>query len=172
VSTLVPPLFAGLVDDASLLPPGVIGTSEALAAHAEHRSSWYAGLIGALLVPSSLVHLDLSPRGLAVGVVNDAAIGALPAVVTKLRATGSDVARVEAAVARRGEDPQPGLSALGALAAETTDLDVYAEIPLSWGSRAWTRWPPSAPTGCGSRPSSGSAGSPRNCSRPRSSWLR
>jgi hypothetical protein len=133
VSTLVPPLFAGLVDDASLLPPGVIGTSEALAAHAEHRSSWYAGLIGALLVPSSLVHLDLSPRGLAVGVVNDAAIGALPAVVTKLRATGSDVARVEAAVARRGEDPQPGLSALGALAAETTDLDVYAEIPLSWG---------------------------------------
>ncbi len=36
-------------------------------------------------------------------------------------------------MARRGEDPQPGLSALGALAAEAPDLDVYAEIPLSWG---------------------------------------
>jgi len=133
VSTLVPPLFAGLVDDASLLPPGVVRLPEALAAHTKHLGAWYAGLVGALLVPSSLVHLDLSPRGLAVGVVNDAAIGALPAVVAKLRAGGAGVSRVEAAVARRGEDPQPGLSALGALAAEATDLTVYAEIPLSWG---------------------------------------
>jgi hypothetical protein len=133
VSTLVPPLFAGLVDDASLLPPGIIGSAEALAAHAKHRTSWYSGLMGALLVPSSLINLDFSPRGPMVAVVNDAAIGALPAVVAKLRAAGADVARVEAAVARRGEDPQPGLSALGALAAEAPDLDVYAEIPLSWG---------------------------------------
>ncbi|GIE49373.1 hypothetical protein Ani05nite_29070 [Amorphoplanes nipponensis] len=133
MSTLVPPLFAGLVDDASLLPPGILGTPEALAGHAKHRESWYSELIGALLVPSSLVNLDLSPRGLMVGVVNDAAIGALPAVVAKLRAGGAEVARVEAAVARRGEDPQPGLSALGALAVETPELDVYAEIPLSWG---------------------------------------
>ena len=133
MSTLVPPLFAGLVDDASLLPPGIIGAPEAVAAHLKHRDAWYAGLLGALLVPSSLVHLEISPRGLAVGVVNDAAIGALPAVVAKLRAAGAGVGRVEAAVARRGEDPQPGLSALGALAGEDPDLHVYAEIPLSWG---------------------------------------
>lgn len=133
MSTLVPPLFAGLVDDASLLPPGIIGVPEAVATHAKHLDAWYAGLLGALLVPSSLVHLEISPRGLAVGVVNDAAIGALPAVVAKLRAGGAGVGRVEAAVARRGEDPQPGLGALGALARETPDLDVYAEIPLSWG---------------------------------------
>jgi hypothetical protein len=133
VSTLVPPLFAGLVDDASLLPPGIIGPAEALAAHAKHRASWYSPLVGALLVPSSQVNVELSPRGLAVGVVNDGAIGALPAVIAKLRAAGADVLRAEAAVARRGEDPQPGLSALGALAVETPDLDVYAEIPLSWG---------------------------------------
>jgi len=133
VSTLVPPLFAGLVDDASLLPPGIIGAPEALVTHLKHRNAWYAGLLGALLVPSSLVHLEISPRGLAVGVVNDAAIGALPAVVAKLRAAGAGVGRVEAAVARRGEDPQPGLSALGTLAGEDPDLHVYAEIPLSWG---------------------------------------
>ena len=133
MSTLVPPLFAGLVDDASLLPPGIIGPAEALTAHTGHRNSWYSGLLGALLVPSSLVDLDLAPSGPAVTVVNDAAIGALPAVIAKLRAAGAQVGRVEAAVARRGEDPQPGLSALGALAAETPDLDVYAEIPLSWG---------------------------------------
>ncbi|RSM63774.1 hypothetical protein DMB66_21995 [Actinoplanes sp. ATCC 53533] len=129
----MPPLFAGLVDDASLLPPGIIGPPEALATHLKHRDAWYAGLLGALLVPSSLVHLEIAPRGLAVGVVNDTAIGALPAVVAKLRAAGAGVVRVEAAVARRGEDPQPGLSALGALAGEDPDLHVYAEIPLSWG---------------------------------------
>jgi hypothetical protein len=130
---LVPPLFAGLVDDASLLPPGVVGFREVLEAHGKHRSAWYSGLVGSLLVPSSLVDLDLSPRGLVVGVVNDAAISALPAVVAKLRAAGAVVGRVEAAVARRGEDPQPGLGALRMLAAEEPDLDVYAEIPLSWG---------------------------------------
>jgi hypothetical protein len=133
VSTLVPPLFAGLVDDASLLPPGIAGFREVLEAHGKHRDSWYEPLVGALLVPSSLVDLDLSPRGLAVGVVNDAAISALPAVVAKLRAAGAVVGQVEAAVARRGEDPQPGLAALRELAADQTDLDVYAEIPLSWG---------------------------------------
>ncbi|MEU7903241.1 hypothetical protein [Actinoplanes sp. NPDC049118] len=133
MSTLVPPLFAGLVDDASLLPPGVTGFREVLEAHAKHRSAWYAGLVGSLLVPSSLVDLDLSPRGLVVGVVNDAALSALPTVVAKLRSAGAVVTRVEAAVARRGEDPQPGLGALRTLAAEEPDLDVYAEIPLSWG---------------------------------------
>jgi hypothetical protein len=130
---MVPPLFAGFVDDASLLPPGLIGFPEALEAHTKHREAWYAGLVGALLVPSSLVDLDVSPRGLAVGVVNDAALSALPTVVAKLRAGGAAVGQVEAAVARRGEDPQPGLVALRTLAAEEPDLDVYAEIPLSWG---------------------------------------
>jgi hypothetical protein len=133
VSTLVPPLFAGLVDDASLLPPGVIGFREALETHGKHRNAWYAGLVGALLIPSSIVDLDLSPRGLVVGVVNDAAISALPAVIAKLRAAGAVVGRVEAAVARRGEDPQPGLAVLRLLADDEPDLDVYAEIPLSWG---------------------------------------
>jgi hypothetical protein len=133
VSTLVPPLFAGLVDDASLLPPGVIASNEAIEGHAKHRSAWYGGLLGALLVPSSLVGLDISPRGLPAAVVNDGPIGALPAVVAKLRAAGAVVTRVEAAVARRGEDPQPGLAVLAALAAQAPDLEVSAEIPLSWG---------------------------------------
>jgi hypothetical protein len=130
---MVPPLFAGLVDDASLLPPAIIGFPEALEGHGKHREAWYAALVGALLVPSSLIDLDVSPRGLSVGVVNDAALGALPAVIAKLRSGGAAVRQVEAAVARRGEDPQPGLALLRTLAAEEPELDVYAEIPLSWG---------------------------------------
>jgi hypothetical protein len=133
VSTLVPPLFAGLVDDASVLAPSITVVAEALAAHAQHKSAWYHDLVGSFLLPSSLVDLDFRPAGLAVGVVNDGAIGSLPAAVAKLRASGAVVRHVEAAVARRGEDPQPGLGALRRLAADHQDLDVYAEIPLSWG---------------------------------------
>ena len=133
MSTLVPRLLAGLVDDASLLPPGVLGVPEALAAHRRHRDAWYAPLTGALLVPASLAGLEVSTRGLAVGVVNDGSIGALPTAVAKLRAAGAKVGQIEALVSRRGEDPQPGLGALRALAAGAPDLQVYAEIPLSWG---------------------------------------
>ncbi|HEV8567335.1 MAG TPA: hypothetical protein VGQ92_09580 [Actinoplanes sp.] len=133
MSTLVPPLFAGLVDDASVLAPSITVVAEALAAHAQHKSAWYHDLVGSFLLPSSLVDLDFRPAGLAVGVVNDGAIGSLPAAVAKLRASGAVVRHVEAAVARRGEDPQPGLGALRRLAADHQDLDVYAEIPLSWG---------------------------------------
>jgi hypothetical protein len=133
VSTLVPPLFAGLVDDASALPPSVAGMTEAAGGYRRHSDAWYRDLLGAFLVPSSLVGYDPAPPGLSVSVVSDAAIGALPAAVAKLRDAGAVVRQVEAAVARRGEDPQPGLAELRRLASVDQDIDVYAEIPLSWG---------------------------------------
>jgi hypothetical protein len=132
VSTKVPPLFAGLVDEASVLPPSIIGVAEAAAGFRGHEQAWYGDLLGSLLVPSSLGS-DPAASGLAISVVSDAGIGALPAAVAKLRADGAVVRQVEAAVARRGEDPQPGLAALRRLAADHHDLEVYAEIPLSWG---------------------------------------
>jgi hypothetical protein len=133
VSTLVPPLYAGLVDDASVLPPGVLDVAEALTTFREHETAWYAEMLGSFLVPSSLVDFDRSWPALSVGVVNDVAISALPSAVAKLRAAGAVVRQVEAAVARRGEDPQPGLAQLRQFAATAPDLFVYAEIPLSWG---------------------------------------
>jgi hypothetical protein len=133
VSTLVPPLFAGLVDDASVLPPGGIRAAEAADAFGKHLTSWYGDLAGTLLVPSSLVGSGLSFPGLPVGVVRDAALGTVLTAVSRLRAGGADVRQVEAAVARRGEDPQPGLAELRRLATEEGNLEVYAEIPLSWG---------------------------------------
>jgi hypothetical protein len=132
VSTLVPPLLAGLVDDASTLAPGAT-VAEAVAVHGQHAAAWYRDLLGSFLIPASLVGRDVVPAGRPVGVVNDAAVAALPAVVAKLRVAGAAVGHVEAAVARRGEDPQPGIAALRRFAAEDEDLDVYAEIPLSWG---------------------------------------
>ncbi len=133
MSTLVPPLFAGLVDDASVLPPGITGVPDALASFHAHEKGWFAGLMGSFLLPSSLPVADRSLAGVPVGVVNDTPIGGLPAVVARLRAAGAEVRQVEAAVACRGEDPQPGLGELRRLAGQAGDLDVYAEIPLSWG---------------------------------------
>jgi hypothetical protein len=132
VSTMVPPLYAGLVDDASLLPPSPIGLPDAVAKYDEHAGSWYASLIGSLLVPASIVGAGPLPRARA-GLIGDVTISSLPATVEKLRAAGLDVEHVEASVARRGEDPQPGLSALRDFATVQGDLRVYAEIPLSWG---------------------------------------
>ncbi|MFI5932515.1 hypothetical protein [Actinoplanes sp. NPDC051494] len=133
MSTLVPPLFAGFMDDASVLPPGVVSVPDAVDAHRKHQAAWYAPMMGTLLVPASLAAFEVAPRGLATGIVNDGPIGALPTAVSKLRASGAVVGQVEALVARRGEDPQPGLAALREFAAGDQDLQVYAEIPLSWG---------------------------------------
>jgi hypothetical protein len=133
VSTLVPTLFSGLVDDASLLPPSFTSLPDAVAKHAEHRGAWFASLLGPLLVPASAIGVELPAGELPVALVGDVPVSAVPAAVEKLRASGAAVFHVEAPVARRGEDPQPGLAGLRALAGNDKDLDVYAEIPLSWG---------------------------------------
>ena len=63
MSTLVPPLFAGLVDDASTLAPGVTTIAEALSAHAQHAAAWYRDLLGSFLLPASLIGRDVAPAG-------------------------------------------------------------------------------------------------------------
>lgn len=162
MSTQVPRLLAGLVDDAAVFPPGSAALPDALAAHRRHRASPYAALVGPLLVPASaLAELGrlLDPdEQLAIGVIGDLPLDQLAAACAaadpRLR-----IRQVEAAVAKRGQDPLPGLTTLAALAdpagaaepararptaaagAPTAvgaagpdpEPDVYAEIPLAWG---------------------------------------
>jgi hypothetical protein len=56
-----PALFARLIDDAAVFPPGNAPLWGALTAHREHRRAWYAACVGPLLVPASdaaeFVHL-------------------------------------------------------------------------------------------------------------------
>ncbi|MFC8615738.1 hypothetical protein ACFT9M_04860 [Micromonospora purpureochromogenes] len=136
MSTQVPRLFAGLVDDAAVFPPGSASLPDAVAAHREHRDAWYADLVGPLLLPASTLPAlaDLLGPGerIAVGVIGDLPIGQLDAALagTDPRIT---VRQVEAAVAKRGEDPQPGLAELLKLAERLTGVDVYAEVPLTFG---------------------------------------
>jgi hypothetical protein len=67
-----PALFAGLVDDAAVFPPGNAPLPEAVRLHRLHRASRYAACVGPLLVPASaapdLVDL-LDGAPLRVGVI-------------------------------------------------------------------------------------------------------
>jgi len=138
VSTSVPELLTGLVDDAAVFPPAGTPLAEAVAAHRVHRSAWYAPMVGPLLIPASEVAavpaLLESRERLAVGVIGDTGLAGLPAAVAAAAAEPRLALRqVEVAVARRGEDPQPGLRTLLDQLAGWPDPIWYAETPLAWG---------------------------------------
>jgi hypothetical protein len=136
MSTRVPALLARLVDDAAVFPPGNAPLPEAVAAHHAHRAAWYAELIGPLLVPASAVRSgELAvavDRELDVGIVGDCGIDALPAAAAALP-DRARLCQIEVAVAKRGEDPQPGLARLVEVARGLPGVACFAEIPLAWG---------------------------------------
>jgi hypothetical protein len=49
----IPPLFARLVDDAALFPPGTAPVPQAVAVHLEARSGQYSGVLGPMLCQAS-----------------------------------------------------------------------------------------------------------------------
>src|SRR5690242_15000631 len=143
VSAQVSRLLLGLVDDAAMFPPASAPLREAVHAHLEHRTAWYADLVGPLLLPASGVP-DLAalpaiePRvtasgPLAVGLVGDTGVAALGAAMAALPAGWIFAHHVEVAVAKRGEDPMPGLRGLLTVLSGQSGLTGYAEIPLTWG---------------------------------------
>lgn len=138
MSTCVPELLAGLVDDAAVFPPAGTPLPEAVAAHRVHRSAWYAPAIGPLLVAASeaaaVPALLTAEESLVIGVVGDTGLAGLPAAIDAATAEPRlAVRQVEAAVAKRGEDPQPGLRTLLTLLAGWPEVIGYAETPLAWG---------------------------------------
>jgi hypothetical protein len=76
---VLPGLVRGLLDDAAVFPPGNATVADAVAAHREHRRSWYADAVGPLLVrPNQVGELLAATRGgddLDVGLVADATAG-------------------------------------------------------------------------------------------------
>lgn len=102
-------VFAGLVDDAALFPPGNAPMPRALAEHAAHRDSSYGDLVGPFLCPATRVdelrdHLP-ADRRLELSLVFDATG---EAAHHALRTVGSDerlaLVALEAAHARLGDD--------------------------------------------------------------------
>jgi hypothetical protein len=135
VSTRVPPLLRGFVDDAAVFPPGSATLADAIADHRGHRSSWYADMVGPLLVPvSSLKSVDrlLAPdERVDVGLIGDTGVSGLASALAGPRDPRIVIRQVEVAVAKRSEDPQPGLGHL--LGLDLPDIAAYAEIPLTFG---------------------------------------
>jgi hypothetical protein len=58
----VPALVRNLCDDAAVFPPGLVPLPEAVAAHQRYSSSWFAGMVGPLVLPVSALaeFLDLA----------------------------------------------------------------------------------------------------------------
>ncbi|MEO3772336.1 hypothetical protein [Micromonospora sp. B9E7] len=140
MSTQVPALLDGLVDDAAVFPPGSATLPDALAAHRRHRTAWYADLVGPLLVPASTVAAgELSGlvdpgEGLVIGLIGDTGIARLPFALSFLPPDGVTARQVEVAVAKRGEDPLPGIAELLRLTDAMPGVEaVYAELPLTFG---------------------------------------
>jgi hypothetical protein len=129
-----PPLFTGLVDDAAVFPPGNAPLHEAVKEHGRHRVAWYAPIVGPLLVPASTVaalgDLVEPGAGLSIGMVADAGIAGLRPASAPPQV---NVVQLEAAVGKRGEDPQPGLAELLAVLRAWPQIKGYAEIPLTFG---------------------------------------
>ncbi|RAO37022.1 hypothetical protein ONO23_01468 [Micromonospora noduli] len=128
------------MDDAAVFPPGSAALHDALAAHRQHRAAWYADLVGPLLIPASDVAAgELSGlvdpgEGLVVGVIGDTGIASLPFALSFLAPDGVTARQVEVAVAKRGEDPLPGIAELLRLTDELPGVEaVYAELPLTFG---------------------------------------
>ncbi|MEU0151111.1 hypothetical protein [Micromonospora fulviviridis] len=142
MSTQVPRLLAGLVDDAAVFPPGSAPLPDAVTAHRRHRGGWYADLVGPLLLPASSIAaggLDglVDPaEGFVIGLIGDTGVEGLPFTLSFLPPHGVAARQVEAPVAKRGEDPQPGLTELIKLAGQLGGTPVYAEIPLTFGLMA------------------------------------
>jgi hypothetical protein len=133
----VPALLRGLVDDAAVFPPGNAPLPEAVRRHREYRAAWYRAMVGPLLVPVSALD-RLAPllepgESVDVGLIGDTGLDAAVGARDVPTGTGIVVAQVEVPVARRGEDPRPGLDRLAALVAARAPLRTYAEIPLTWG---------------------------------------
>jgi len=134
----IPALLAHLVDSATTDLDGGDRLSDAIDEHRNHVSAWYGELMGLLVVRASdapEVAKSGAADGLPVALVADTGIERLVDAVTTLRRAGASVQRAEAAVAKRGEDPVPGIRHLLRAAQRLGDagVAVHAEIPLSGG---------------------------------------
>lgn len=141
-------LFAGLVDDAAVFPPGNASVPDAVRRHREHRAAWYAPLVGPLVVPDTgLAEVSRAATGsatedpstepdrqpLAVSVVITGGAGGLVALARRdlpgIRVTSAEIAL-------RDLDDLAGNAARVVAAANELDPDavtIFVELPFQPG---------------------------------------
>lgn len=130
MTSLVPPLFRHLCDDAAIFPPGSAPLPQAVAAHDRHLGAPYGDLVGPLVVSAAvlpeiagLVAGRSRPLALVVTCPDVAAIAGVAATVADL----AGVQCVGLEVPLSGADPTVGLGELTPYPAR--GIAVSVEIP-------------------------------------------
>jgi hypothetical protein len=140
-----PVLFDGWIDDAAMFPPGNAAVDEAVGAHLRYRRSWFASLIGPLLVADlkfaevgrALRHVRMSGGSegtvpLAVSVVNTSGAGGLLSLIGR-EVEGVQMVAVESAL-RDLNDLAGNADRVVSAAAQLDDaVRVFVEIPYAPG---------------------------------------
>ncbi len=114
VSTPPRALFAGLLDDAAMFPPGNAAADVALVEHLRYRGSWFTDLVGPLLVPARAFDTFLEAHD-AAGAPEVAVVLIGTTTMPTRVAPGVTVAGFETAV---GDVPLPQVPPGTTLAAE------------------------------------------------------
>jgi hypothetical protein len=129
-----PALLAHLVDGATTDIDEYPRLVEAVDEHRRQSEAWYGGVVGLLVVrASNAMMLARALSGLRLAVVADSGLDRLGDALAALRAAGAVVGRVEVSVAKRGEDPVPGVRRLLTATDDLPATPVHAEIPLTGG---------------------------------------
>jgi hypothetical protein len=134
-------LFAEMVHDAAMFPPGNAPVVAAVTSHLEYRRSWFSWMIGPLVVSDQKLAetgraiLAETEEPLAVSVVNTGGAGGVLSLAHRTT-PGLDVVAVESAL--RDLDDLAGNAARVVSAAEelAENIRVYVEIPYA---RGWER---------------------------------
>ncbi|MCX6467151.1 MAG: hypothetical protein NTW05_26735 [Pseudonocardiales bacterium] len=129
----VPPVVAGLCDDAAVFPPGSAPLPAAVREHHARRGAWWAALVGPLVLPAAalprlgpLLPVGTAPLALSVTLPDGPAV--LPRVLATAAGLPVVLRAVEVAVPT-GTGPAALLDRLGAALEGAPELDVYVEVP-------------------------------------------
>jgi hypothetical protein len=138
----LPAVWRGLVDDAAIFPPGNAPFHEALAAHAAHRETPYADLVGPFVLKDTDVPLARGAHA-ALSVVVTGGAGQVAGPLGLCRKLGLEAAALE--IALRDPDDLAGNArrVVAALDSARSDgvLDdetaVYVELPHVGSTASW-----------------------------------
>ncbi len=131
-------LFEALIDDAAMFPPGNAIAAEAVTAHREYRTSWFAAMIGPLVVEDrrlAEVGRAAGDQPVEVSVVNTSGAGGIVSLAQR-QIPQVKIVAVESAL--RDLDDLVSNAARVASAAGALDesVRVFVEIPFAPG---WER---------------------------------
>jgi hypothetical protein len=142
VPPAIPELFASLLDDAAIFPPGNSPLDKALEAHHDHREAPYAAALGAFVV-TDLRLPEVVREGVPLSVVITGGAGSVEGVARLTSKAKADLRAVE--IALRDVDDPVGNARRVALAVTTArdeglladDLPIYVELPHVANTSRW-----------------------------------